>query len=60
MRRNKMQDPVCGAHLEEIDTAVLTCFEGQILAFCSHRCLNDFSEHPQDFPLEEKSLKKAS
>ena len=60
MRHSKMKDPVCGARLEEIDTAVLTCYEGQIMAFCSHRCLNDFSEHPQDFLRVEEKLQKAS
>lgn len=54
-----MKDPVCGAHLEEIDTAVLTCYKGQLVAFCSLECLDHFSESPEGY-IEEGALAHAS
>ena len=53
------KDPVCGTALEEIDTAVLTCYGGQLLAFCSHRCLMKFSDDPDAY-IEKKEIAKAS
>ena len=43
------RDPVCGAELEALDTAVLASFDGELFAFCSYRCLNCFSEHPEEY-----------
>jgi len=42
-------DPVCGAKLEEIDTAVMVCYKGELLAFCCKRCLQEFSENPDAY-----------
>lgn len=49
MSVNTTVDPVCGSELEELDTAILTCYGGQLLAFCSRRCLEAFSENPEGF-----------
>ena len=49
-------DPVCGSHLEAVDTAVLTSYRGELFAFCSYRCLSRFSEDPESYLREEKDV----
>jgi Cu+-exporting ATPase len=50
------KDPVCGAELEALETAVLASFDGELYAFCCYRCLNTFSENPEEYVRKAKSL----
>jgi YHS domain-containing protein len=50
------RDPVCGAELEALDTAVLASYDGELYAFCSYHCLNAFSDDPKAYAREGASF----
>ena len=50
------KDPVCGAELEALETAVLASYEGELYAFCSYQCLNAFCERPEEYAEEGAAM----
>jgi len=44
-----IKDPVCGAEIEDIESALTENYEMHDYFFCSQECLDKFNEHPEEY-----------